>query len=201
MRAGFFNRAAGIHFAERARQAAFQPRRADGTWGGVFQNAFARQEAIEAAHCCQCPLHPARAQSFRAPRGDKGANVGGLERGQRLFVQGAAQMATLETQEARHVIAIGAQGIGAGTALMRQPIVPVFLQFLGRTPHGPAYVLIVTLAFLASAMKAARPLSVSGWLSSFLKISVGIVATSAPASAASRTWLTLRIEAARISVL
>src|SRR6185295_16082187 len=66
-------------------------------------------------------------------------------------------------------------------------------------PALPHYPLMVTFAFLASATKAARPLSVKGWLSSFLKISVGMVPTSAPARSDSRTWLTLWIEAARIS--
>src|SRR6185312_12554060 len=70
-----------------------------------------------------------------------------------------------------------------------------------RRPPLPHYPLMVTFAFLASATKAAKPLSVSGWLSSFLKMSVGMVPTSAPARIDSRTWLTVRIEAARISVL
>jgi putative hemolysin len=52
-----------------------------------------------------------------------------------------------------------------------------------------------------SARKASRPLSVSGCLTSALSVAGGTVATSAPIMAASLTWFTVRIEAARISVL
>ena len=63
----------------------------------------------------------------------------------------------------------------------------IFCNSSGDRPIGSdQLVLMVTLAFLASAMNAARPLSVKGWEISFLKISVGMVPTSAPASAHSR---------------
>ena len=47
-------------------------------------------------------------------------------------------------------------------------------------------------------MNCSRPLSVSGCAASFLITSGGAVITSAPIRAASRTWFTLRMEAARI---
>src|SRR5690606_24808401 len=52
-----------------------------------------------------------------------------------------------------------------------------------------------------SARKASSPLSVSGCLTSAFSVAGGTVATSAPISAACLTWLTVRTEAARISVL
>src|SRR5689334_7224975 len=97
-------------------------------------------------------------------------------------------MVGLESQEARHVVAIGAQSMRRGTAFMRQRLQPAFAQGIGALRFlGRHYPLMLTPAFLASAMKAASPLSVKGWLSSFLNTSVGMVATSAPDSALSRT--------------
>lgn len=54
--------------------------------------------------------------------------------------------------------------------------------------------------FAQSARNCSRPLSVSGCLTSALRIPGGTVATSAPIMAASLTWFTVRIEAARMSV-
>ena len=52
-----------------------------------------------------------------------------------------------------------------------------------------------------SFTKASSPALVSGCSASFLITAGGIVATSAPASAACVTWFGERIEAARISVV
>ena len=92
---------------------------------GIFQNAFRARNLIETAHRRQRPLHPARAQPFAAARGDEGADIGGRQLGQRFFAHRAAQMAALKADEARHIIAIGAQGVGAGAAFMRQRRQPV----------------------------------------------------------------------------
>ncbi len=54
--------------------------------------------------------------------------------------------------------------------------------------------------FAQSATKLFSPLSVSGCLMRPFSVAGGTVATSAPISAASRTWFDVRIEAARISV-
>src|SRR5579883_182735 len=196
MLARYDNRARRVFRRERPRQRAAHPRRADGARGSIFQDAFLGQEFVEAAHRRQGALHPARTQPFLPPRSDKSADIGRRQPGQRFFRHRAAGMAGLKADEARHIIAISAQGMRRGAAFMRQRRQPFFAQRVGALAH-----LITILAFLASATKAARPLSVKGWLSSFLKISVGIVPTSAPARIDSRTWLTVRLEAARISVL
>ena len=54
--------------------------------------------------------------------------------------------------------------------------------------------------FAQSAKKVSRPLSVSGCIASFLITSGGAVITSAPMRALSRTWFTVRMDAARICV-
>ena len=54
--------------------------------------------------------------------------------------------------------------------------------------------------FAQSARKVSSPLSVSGCLTSAFSVAGGTVATCAPIKAACLTWLTVRIEAARISV-
>lgn len=59
---------------------------------------------------------------------------------------------------------------------------------------------ILMPAALMSARKASSPLSVSGWFAIALMTPGGAVITSAPINAASFTWLTVRIEAARICV-
>ncbi|MNL88564.1 hypothetical protein D3C87_2183460 [compost metagenome] len=51
-----------------------------------------------------------------------------------------------------------------------------------------------------SFTNASRPDLVSGWSASLKITAGGMVATSAPASAASVMWLGVRMEAARISV-
>ena len=56
-------------------------------------------------------------------------------------------------------------------------------------------------AFLASARKVSRPLSVSGWLTRLRITEGGAVITSAPANAESFTWFGLRMEAAQIEAL
>ena len=48
---------------------------------------------------------------------------------------GAPEMLALERQEARHIIAIGAQRIGAGAPLMAQRCEPELLEIVRRTPH------------------------------------------------------------------
>jgi len=54
--------------------------------------------------------------------------------------------------------------------------------------------------FFQSARKAARPLSVSGWLASFSRTLKGMVATSAPSSALCRMCMGLRTLATRVWV-
>ena len=90
-------------------------------------------------------------------RGD--ADIGLAEFGQSLLRHGAAGMTGLKTDEARHIIAIGAQGVRRSTPFMRQRGQPVLAKRVGAFAHQP---LMATLAFLASATKAARPLSVKG---------------------------------------
>src|SRR5919108_3065940 len=51
--------------------------------------------------------------------------------------------------------------------------------------------------FFQSARNSSKPLSVSGCLTSVLRMAGGMVAISAPRIAACLTWFTLRIEAAR----
>lgn len=60
---------------------------------------------------------------------------------------------------------------------------------------------IVWPVFAQSARNCSSPLSVSGCFTSAFSVAGGTVATSAPISAACLTWFTVRIEAARISVL
>src|SRR5690606_6694072 len=59
---------------------------------------------------------------------------------------------------------------------------------------------IVCPVFFQSARNAVMPASVSGCLTSAFRMAGGTVATSAPIMAASLTWFTVRIEAARMSV-
>ena len=62
-----------------------------------------------------------------------------------------------ESQEPRDIIAIGAQRIGAGAPFMALANVSQILAKSGSAPAAIQSVLMVTPAFLASAMKAASP--------------------------------------------
>ena len=68
--------------------------------------------------------------------GDEAADVGGRELGQRALVHRPAQMPLQEGEKARHIVAIGAQRVRAGAALMGEARQPVRLQFLGRSSHA-----------------------------------------------------------------
>ena len=57
-------------------------------------------------------LHAARSQAFLAAKGDKGADIGWPQFGESLLAHRAADMVRLKSDEPRHIIAIGAQGMG-----------------------------------------------------------------------------------------
>src|ERR1700722_393318 len=80
--------------------------------------------------------HAAHTKPFVAAAGDKGTEIGRLERGEAALVQRTADMFLRKIKEPRHVVAIGTQRMRAHTALMGERRDPFLFQSLGRSSHA-----------------------------------------------------------------
>ena len=135
MRSGLFDGTRRIFFAQRARQGARYALAADRPRSRIVGDALSRQIAEKTAHRSKRTLHAARAQTFRPPSGDEGADIGGGELRQGARIDATAQMLLLKVEEPRQIVAIGAQRVRARALFMRQRVQPGRFQSFGGLPH------------------------------------------------------------------